>query len=79
MFQLTCFLFMERSEISAVDDLVAVLVLVVVVVDEAVVDEVEFIEAGLVVELVDEFVEFVGGGVQTRGVTREVTAVLFWV
>ena len=78
MFQLTCFLFMERSEISAVDDLVLVLVLVVVV-DEAVVDEVEFIEAGLVVELLDEFVEFVGGGVQTRGVTREVAAVLFWV
>ena len=48
---------MERSEISAVDDLVAVLVLVVVVVDEAVVDEVEFVEAGLVVELV-EFTEF---------------------
>ena len=56
MFQLTCCLFVERAEISAVD--VLVLVLVVVVVDEAVVDEVEFVEAGLVVELVVEFAEF---------------------
>ena len=55
MFQFTCCWFVERAEISAVDVLVLVLV---VVMDEAVVDEVEFVEAGLVVELVVEFAEF---------------------
>ena len=46
-------------------------------VNELVVDEVELVEV-VKLEFV-ELLEFCGGGVQTRGVTREVTAVLFWV
>ena len=52
-------------------------VLVLLLVNESVVVVVELVEV-VKLEFV-ELLEFCGGGVQTRGVTREVTAVLFWV